>query len=47
MQGTLAVEPVDADFFDIGAVSITVQLMEVDGPFVYNFTGNFVWVEQC
>ena len=40
MQGTLAVSPVDTDYFDIAGTEET----STDGGFFKNFTGNFVWV---
>ena len=40
MQGTLAVDPVDADYFDIAGTEET----STDGGSFTNFTGNFVWV---
>jgi len=40
MQGTLAVDPVDADYFDIAGTEET----STDGGSFKNFTGNFVWV---
>ena len=40
MQGTLAVEPVEADYFDIAGT----EEVGTDGTFFKNFTGNFVWV---
>ena len=44
MQGTLAVEPVDADFFDIENVEYNSGTDGSTGSSMYNFTGNFVWV---
>ena len=44
LQGTLAVEPVEADYFDIANVEYNSGTDGSTGPSVYNFTGNFVWV---
>jgi len=47
MQGTLAVDPVDADWFTISGTEHTSandSASNADGGFVYNFTGNYVWV---
>lgn len=44
MQGTLAVEPVEADYFDIENVEYNSGTDGSTGSFMYNFTGNFVWV---
>jgi hypothetical protein len=49
IQGTLAIEPTEDDWF---AVSVTEHTsvtndsssLTSDGSFVYNFTGNYVWV---
>ena len=46
-QATLAVNPVDADWFTISTTeheSTAVETTESDGSFIKNFTGNFVWV---
>ena len=47
IQCTLAINPVEADWFNI----TTSQMISVDdsstyntGSFIYNFTGNYVWV---
>lgn len=44
IQGTLAVEPVDADWFDITGAEYDSTADGRTGSFMYNFTGNFVWV---
>jgi len=47
MQGTLATEPTDADWFNIVGAELDANdssLNGSDGAFLYNFTGNFVWV---
>lgn len=44
MQGTLAVSPTDADWFDIDNVEYNSGSDGSTGSFMYNFTGNFVWV---
>lgn len=44
LQGTLAVEPVEADYFDIANVEYNSGTDGSTGSFMYNFTGNFVWV---
>ena len=44
MQGTLATNPVDADYFDIAGTTYDSTTAGKDGAFAYNFTGNFVWV---
>ena len=46
-QATLAVNPVDEDWFTISTTeheSTAVETTESDGSFIKNFTGNFVWV---
>ncbi len=40
MQGTLATEPAEADYFDINGT----ESNGTEGSYFYNFTGNFVWV---
>ena len=40
MQGTLATEPAEADYFDITGT----ESNGTEGSYFYNFTGNFVWV---
>jgi hypothetical protein len=47
MQGTLAVDPAEADWFTVS----TASLVSIDssnqfntGSFIYNFTGNYVWI---
>jgi hypothetical protein len=44
MQGTLATTPVDADWFDIDGALYDSTIAGKEGAFIYNFTGNFVWV---
>ena len=44
IQGTLATEPADADWFDIDGTTYDSTTAGKDGAFIYNFTGNFVWV---
>lgn len=47
MQGTLAVEPTADDWFDISSTShssLNDSSNNASGSFIYNFTGNFVWV---
>jgi hypothetical protein len=47
MQATLAIEPTDDDWFTLSGtehVSANDSSTEGDGGFVYNFTGNYVWV---
>ena len=44
-QGSLATTPTDADFVDIsGAVLTGDGSTLVTNSFIYNFTGNFVWI---
>lgn len=47
MQGTLAVDPVEGDWFDIPSAMLTsadINSQYNTGSFMYNFTGNYVWV---
>ena len=44
MQGTLAVDPVEADYFDIANAEYNSGTDGSTGSFMYNFTGNFVWI---
>ena len=44
IQGTLATTPADADFFNIAGALYDSTTAGKDGSFVFNFTGNFVWV---
>lgn len=47
VQATLAVEPSDADWFDITSTlhsSTATETDESDGSFIKNFTGNYVWI---
>ena len=44
LQGTLAVEPVEADYFDIANVEYNSGTDGSTGSFMYNFTVNFVWI---
>lgn len=48
MQATLATDPVDADWFTLTGtehVSANDSSATADGAFIYNFTGNYVWVK--
>jgi hypothetical protein len=40
MQGTLATDPTDEDWFTLP----TTENTDGDGSYIYNFTGNYVWV---
>jgi len=40
MQGSLAIDPSETDYFDIAGTEET----STEGSFFKNFTGNFVWV---
>ena len=42
MQGSLATDPTEDDYFDIGSTSPTPD--QSTTIFSFNFTGNFVWV---
>jgi hypothetical protein len=47
MQATLATEPTSDDWFTLSATehtSIATETDNSDGSFLYNFTGNYVWV---
>ena len=44
IQGTLATTPATADWFNIDGALYDSQTAGKDGAFVYNFTGNFVWI---
>ena len=47
VQATLAVEPTADDYFDISSTEHTSaddSSDNADGSFIYNFTGNYVWV---
>ena len=47
MQATLAVNPVDADWFTITGTNLTSTTDSGEyntGTHIYNFTGNYVWV---
>ena len=44
MQGTLATTPATTDWFDIDGALYDSGTAGKDGAFVYNFTGNFVWL---
>lgn len=47
MQATLAVNPTNADWFTVTATNLTStddSSQYNTGSFVYNFTGNYVWV---
>ena len=45
VQATLAVDPLDADWFDIYTQNYPVSGDEgTTGSFITNFTGNYVWI---
>jgi hypothetical protein len=48
MQATLAVTPVDGDWFDLASTEHTSVNTDSTangwGSYIYNFTGNYVWV---
>lgn len=47
MQGTLAAEPTESDWFAISNAELIAADEDSafrDGSFMYNFTGNYVWV---
>jgi len=47
MQASLAVMPVEADWFTINPATHSSEESDgtnASGAFIYNFTGNFVWV---
>jgi hypothetical protein len=47
MQGTLAIEPTSDDWFTLSATehnSANDSSANNTGGFIYNFTGNYVWV---
>jgi len=47
IQATLAVDPGDADWFTLSSTNLTSTDDSSDyanGSFIYNFTGNYVWV---
>lgn len=47
MQATLATEPIEADWFNVGNTSISYNPLNVRTTSTvdyFNFTGNFVWV---
>jgi len=47
MQATLVVDPGDSDWFTISSTeheSTSETDTNGDGSFIYNFTGNYVWV---
>lgn len=49
MQATLATDPSDDDWFSISNTVHTSASSESDnanGSFIYNFTGNYVWVRN-
>mgnify|MGYP001409873723 CR=1 FL=1 len=45
MQATLAIDPTDDDWFTLSTTQHTSSTNETGG-FVYNFTGNYVWVRS-
>lgn len=47
MQATLAIEPTSADWFTLSStehVAANDSSATGDGSYIYNFTGNYVWV---
>jgi len=47
MQGTLAVDPSDSDWFELPSTKQITEDLDNDtgnDAFIYNFTGNYVWV---
>ena len=44
IQGTLATTPAEADYFNIAGALYDSTTAGKDGSFVFNFTGNFVWI---
>ena len=47
IQATLAIDPVDADWFTVTSTEHTADndsSSNRDGGHIYNFTGNYVWV---
>jgi hypothetical protein len=47
IQATLAIDPTDDDWFDVSSTSLTSaddSSAYSNGSFIYNFTGNYVWV---
>lgn len=47
MQATLSLEPTDIDWFTVTGTSHISESSDTDfatGSFIYNFTGNYVWV---
>jgi len=47
IQATLAVDPVDSDWFTLNGISHTstsTSDSNSSGGFIYNFTGNYVWI---
>jgi hypothetical protein len=47
MQGTLALDPSSSDWFSLNEtihISGTADSANANGSFIYNFTGNYVWV---
>lgn len=47
IQATLAVDPVDSDWFKVDSTEHTSVIADGDSgnnAFIYNFTGNYVWV---
>lgn len=43
MQGSLAIDPADSDWFDIDDTDLTYN-STTDVAEILNFTGNFVWI---
>lgn len=47
MQATLALDPIEQDWFSVAGtthVSNSTETDASDGGHIYNFTGNYVWV---
>lgn len=47
IQATLATEPTEADYFTVTTaqhVSANDSSSNANGSFIYNFTGNYVWI---
>lgn len=44
IQGTLATDPTEDDWFDTSVSHTATPTNNRTGSFMYNFTGNYVWV---
>lgn len=47
MQATLAIDPAASDWFSVSGTthtSLSTDSENASGSFIYNFTGNYVWV---